>query len=114
VEAASPATQAPPASGRDVAARVQPASTGGPAIIRVKPQEGPDHDGSIVLRDPSTLGGNQRFAHLPDRALIEESEAGPLPARGSDGRRPFDVYARPWSGVAGARIAILIGGLGLS
>ena len=34
--------------------------------------------------------------------------------RGADGRRPVDVYARPWSGARGARVAIVIGGLGLS
>jgi polysaccharide deacetylase 2 family uncharacterized protein YibQ len=37
-----------------------------------------------------------------------------LPVVAADGRRPFDVYARPWSGARGARIAIVIGGLGLS
>src|SRR5690606_25577367 len=55
-----------------------------------------------------------RTAHLPDRALIEDSEIGPLPTRGEDGRRPFDAYARPWSGARGARVAIVIGGLGVS
>ena len=55
-----------------------------------------------------------RVAHLPDRALIEESETGPLPIRAADGRRPFDVYARPWSGARGARVAIVIGGLAVS
>jgi polysaccharide deacetylase 2 family uncharacterized protein YibQ len=39
---------------------------------------------------------------------------GPLPIRSVDGRRPVDVYARPWSGTRGARVAIVIGGLGLS
>jgi uncharacterized protein len=34
--------------------------------------------------------------------------------RSADGRRPVDVYARPWSGTRGARVAIVIGGLGLS
>lgn len=39
---------------------------------------------------------------------------GPLPIRSADGRRPMDAYARPWSGAHGARVAIVIGGLGLS
>lgn len=68
----------------------------------------------IVIRDPSAAGQDPRVAHLPDRALIEESEQGPLPVRAPDGRRSVDVYARPWSGVRGARVAIVIGGLGLS
>src|SRR5690606_10607895 len=36
------------------------------------------------------------------------------PMRAADGRRPFDVYARPWSGTRGAKVAIVIGGLGVS
>ena len=88
----------------------------GPSIIRVDPATGGSGsgDGVIVIRDPSTLGQNPLTAHLPDRALIEDSEIGPLPKRGADGRRPFDVYARPWSGTRGAKVAIVIGGLGVS
>ena len=93
----------------------------GPAIIKVKPDNaaapGDDTTGSqsvIVIRDPSELMQDARTAHLPDRALIEQTEYGPLPVRGPDGRRPFDVYAGKWSGSRGARVAIVIGGLGLS
>ncbi len=57
---------------------------------------------------------NLSVAHLPDRALIEESPDGPLPIRSADGRRPVDVYARPWSGTRGAKVAIVIGGLAVS
>ncbi len=89
--------------------------TGGPQIIHVQTEEG---DGpskpAIVIRDPSTVGQNLKIAHIPDRALIEASDTGPLPIRAADGRRPFDVYARPWSGARGARVAIVIGGLGVS
>ena len=86
---------------------------GGPHIIHVEPDNA-QPNGAIVIRDPSSLGQDLRTAHLPDRALIEQSEMGPLPIRSIDGRRPVDVYARPWSGTRGARIAIVIGGLGLS
>lgn len=85
----------------------------GPAIIKVLPGDEPASD-VIVIRDPSTLGQDARVAHLPDRALLEQSEAGPLPVRSADGRRAAEVYARPWSGSRGAKVAILIGGLGLS
>jgi len=86
----------------------------GPAIIHVDP-EAPRSGGNVVIvLDPSAIGQNLRVAHLPDKALIEASETGPLPIRAADGRRPFDVYARPWSGARGARIAIVIGGLGVS
>ena len=89
--------------------------TGGPQIIHVQTEEG---DGpskpAIVIRDPSTVGQNLKIAHIPDRALVEASDTGPLPIRAADGRRPFDVYARPWSGARGARVAIVIGGLAVS
>ncbi|MGN6770524.1 MAG: divergent polysaccharide deacetylase family protein [Rhizobiaceae bacterium] len=85
----------------------------GPQIIHVNPDTA-EQKGAIVIRDPSTIGQDLRTAHLPDRALIEQSEMGPLPIRSIDGRRPVDVYARPWSGTRGARVVIVIGGLGLS
>jgi polysaccharide deacetylase 2 family uncharacterized protein YibQ len=89
------------------------AGEGGPHIIHVDPDDSRPN-GVVVIRDPSSLGQDLRTAHLPDRALIEQSEEGPLPIRSIDGRRPVDVYARPWSGTRGARVAIVIGGLGLS
>lgn len=90
-------------------------SSGGPAIIHVNPTEGGTAgSGVVVIRDPSAVGQNLRVAHLPDKALVEDSATGPLPIRAVDGRRPFDVYARAWSGARGARVAIVIGGLGLS
>ncbi|EHK58309.1 divergent polysaccharide deacetylase family protein [Allomesorhizobium alhagi] len=96
------------------AAPVEPAAVpDGPSIINVNPPDG-SGKGVVIIRDPSELGQNLRVAHLPDKALIEQSETGPLPVRGDDGRRPVDVYARPWSGARGARVAIVIGGLGLS
>ncbi|MER9594568.1 divergent polysaccharide deacetylase family protein [Mesorhizobium sp. M0244] len=88
--------------------------TGGPQIIHVQTEEGDGPPKAIVISDPSTIGQNLRIAHIPDKALIEASETGPLPIRADDGRRPFDVYARPWSGARGARVALVIGGLAVS
>ncbi|MGB5560451.1 MAG: divergent polysaccharide deacetylase family protein, partial [Paracoccaceae bacterium] len=114
---------APPAAtpGKDPGSQTA-SKTDGPAIITVPPDNAKpagvpvtDPSGSvIVIRDPSALSQNPRTAHLPDRALIEQSEFGPLPVKGADGRRPFDVYAGTWSGTRGARVALVIGGLGLS
>ncbi|WP_048644837.1 divergent polysaccharide deacetylase family protein [Nitratireductor soli] len=92
----------------------QPAGAPNASIVRVDPDEADNGDSVIVIRDPSAIGQHPRLAHLPDRALIEESESGPLPVREPGSRRPFDAYARAWSGTRGARIAIIIGGLGLS
>lgn len=106
----APAADAKP----PVTAEAKPAQpVDGPKIIQVNPEDKPS-PGVVVIRDPSAVGQNLRVAHLPDRALIENSDSGPLPMRSIDGRRPMDVYARPWSGTRGARIAIVIGGLGLS
>ncbi len=102
------AVQAAPAPERTQSSRTQ--TEGGASVIRVNPPAG----GGIVVRDPSSVGQDLRVAHLPDRALIEDSPLGPLPMRAADGRRPFDVYARPWSGARGARVAIVIGGLAVS
>jgi polysaccharide deacetylase 2 family uncharacterized protein YibQ len=114
--AASPAVQTPVAADAKSPARPAPAQPdGGPKIIHVETDEGAAAPrGAIVIHDPSTLGQDLRVAHLPDRALIEDSATGPLPIRAADGRRPFDVYARPWSGSRGARVAIVIGGLAVS
>ena len=106
----------------EVAAAIQqpkPAASGstdGPSIIHVNPDSASKGTGVVVIHEASSRGGGQdpRFAHLPDKALIEESETGPLPVRAADGRRPFDVYARPWSGTRGAKVAIVLGGLGVS
>jgi polysaccharide deacetylase 2 family uncharacterized protein YibQ len=103
-----------PVAGETAEAAPRPETTrtttsGGSAVIRVNPSAG-----GIVVRDPSAVGQDLRTAHMPDRTLIEDSELGPLPKRAADGRRPFDVYARPWSGARGARVAIVIGGLAVS
>jgi polysaccharide deacetylase 2 family uncharacterized protein YibQ len=93
-----------------------PAASAGPSIMKVNPgdEAAARSKNVIVIRDPSAIGQNLRVAHLPDSDLVEQSGTGPLPMRAADGRRPFDVYARPWSGARGARVAIVIGGLGVS
>lgn len=70
----------------------------------------------IVVRDPAAaaVGQPQEVAYLPDDAALEQTKWGELPVLTDDGRRPMDIYARPWSSAGGKRIAIVIGGLGLS
>ena len=70
--------------------------------------------GGIRVFDPGTLRQPARLAHIPDAALLEETPFGFLPVRAGDGRRPMDVYAGPSSGALGARVAIVVGGLGIS
>ncbi len=75
------------------------------------------HQESLILPlpapDPSTTLPLLRDSK-PGNDLFEDSPYGRLPMIGSDGVRPLDRYARPWSGKEGPRIAIIIGGLGLS
>ncbi|WKL26343.1 divergent polysaccharide deacetylase family protein [Sinorhizobium meliloti] len=54
------------------------------------------------------------MAALPNESLLEDRPEGRLPVIGPDGLRPMEQYARPWSGARGTRIAIVVGGLGLS
>lgn len=96
------------------AARPRVDTRDGPSVLRVAPPAIEDSQSVVIIRDPSALHQDFRTAHLPDRSLIEDSAYGALPMRAADGRRPFDAYARPWSGARGARVAIVIGGLGLS
>ncbi len=77
----------------------------------ISPEGGPK---VIVVGDPTKRTQDPRTAHLPEQDMLEQSPQGPLPVIAPDGRRPLDVYARPWSGARGARVAIVIGGLGLS
>jgi polysaccharide deacetylase 2 family uncharacterized protein YibQ len=60
-----------------------------------------------------------RLAPAPDPRLVEKSRHGLLPRVGTDGARPFEVYARrvlsdPSLSAGSPRIALLVGGLGLS
>ncbi|MEK1889945.1 MAG: divergent polysaccharide deacetylase family protein [Phyllobacterium sp.] len=77
----------------------------------ISPEGGPK---VIVVGDPNKRTQDPRTAHIPETDMIEQTPQGALPIIAPDGRRPLDVYARPWSGARGARVAIVIGGLGLS
>jgi polysaccharide deacetylase 2 family uncharacterized protein YibQ len=72
-----------------------------------------DGTGPILVETPRT-GQDPRLAGTPNEDLLEDTPYGPLPIVGPDGLRPMDQYARPWSGARGTRIAIILGGLGLS
>ncbi len=64
---------------------------------------------------PSAARAAIRLAPVPDPALVIETEKGPLPVIGPDGRQPWRVYARPFRAREGVpRIAIIMGDMGLS
>lgn len=109
IEAPAPSADTP------VQTAVPERKTSSPKIIQVNPDAPDTSTGVVIIRDPSALSHSPLTAHLPDRELLEDSAYGPLPVRDAvTGRRPFDAYARPWSGARGPRITIVIGGLGIS
>ncbi|QRY67309.1 divergent polysaccharide deacetylase family protein [Ensifer sp. PDNC004] len=75
---------------------------------------GRDGKGPALINVGPIRGQDPRMAAMPNDDLLEESPAGRLPTIGPDGLRPLDQYARPWSGARGTRIALVVGGLGLS
>ncbi|WP_158816163.1 divergent polysaccharide deacetylase family protein [Methylocapsa sp. S129] len=73
--------------------------------------------GSLIIQVPDTIG--LHLTPAPDKRLVDKSRYGLLPRIGADGTRPSEAYARPpliaGKLKAGApRIALLVGGLGLS
>lgn len=72
-----------------------------------------DGDGPLII-EANRIGQDARTAAFPNDDLLEDTSDGKIPIIGSDGTRPMDQYARPWSGARGTRIAIVVGGLGLS
>ena len=63
-------------------------------------------------RGSFTRSGGLRPA--PDPALVKSSDDGPLPVVAADGRTPLQVYARPYKATGRPRIALVVGGLGMS
>jgi polysaccharide deacetylase 2 family uncharacterized protein YibQ len=116
------ASQHPPAIPTVAPAAVAPDRTGSTSaaltathsgLTEVQPPPGGLSEvGKVVIHDPSNLDAIQ-LASLPDQKLLESSKDGPLPRIGDDGTRPIDAYARPPGDPHGARIAIVIGGLGI-
>jgi len=85
----------------------------GSVVTKFTPKDR-DKDGPVVIDATAQNPQDLKTADLPDEALIEETPEGKLPVVAADGTRPVDRYARPWSGARGTRIAIVVGGLGLS
>lgn len=80
-----------------------------------EPQEVPPAPRSPVAapQTPGMIAG--ALAPAPDPDLVESGPHGLLPVIAADGRRPLDVYARPFDGAPGDRpIAIVIQEIGLS
>lgn len=88
----------------------------------------PEHDvsGEVRIVGAETLDGGGAptspapaivsLAPAPDPALVETTADGPLPKIARDGRKPWQVYARPVPAgtQTGRRIALVVSGMGIS
>ncbi len=86
----------------------------GVKVIRPTGTSSPD---PLIIRVPDATTLSLKPA--PDSRLVEKSRYGLLPRIGADGARPADVYARPVIASpklkpGAPRIAIFVGGMGLS
>lgn len=94
-------------------ARVSETVTDDGGVVRTFTPGSRDGKGPLIL-EASRIGQDARSAAFPNEDLLEEVPEGKIPVIGLDGTRPMEQYARPWSGARGTRIAIVVGGLGLS
>ena len=108
------ALRKPPTSGGLSGAHVEETLTNDGSIVTKFSPRQRDGDGPAFIEVGRTRGQDLRVAAFPNEALLEDSPEGRLPIVGPDGLRPMDQYARPWSGARGTRIALVVGGLGLS
>ncbi|CUX39435.1 divergent polysaccharide deacetylase family protein [Agrobacterium genomosp. 13] len=119
-----PETAATDSAGSGVTAGLQPESGRSGAninrstmpdgnVVSVYSPRPRDADGPVLMSG-QTYGQDPRMAMRPNDELLEETAFGRLPIIGADGLRPMEQYARPWSGARGTRVAIVVGGLGLS
>ena len=83
-----------------------------PGLTEVTTSGGVNTPDRVVIYDPSNPAPIT-LAALPDDALVETGSYGPLPKIAADGRRPLEVYSRPYDGRGDARIALVVGGLGV-
>lgn len=63
---------------------------------------------------PQGSAGPRRSPGFPNPDLVEASEFGSLPKIGATGRRALDEYSQSAGTVGANRVAIIVGGLGLS
>jgi polysaccharide deacetylase 2 family uncharacterized protein YibQ len=104
---------APAESSRPQSSARQLENESGVTVVR----PGSDAPGAIVITIPDTPTV-VKLAPAPDNRLVERTRHGMLPKIAPDGTTPAQHYARPLgpppAGKVNGRIAILVGGLGIS
>ncbi len=118
-QAEPPADAKPPArNGLPVAhsrsgANVEATTTDDGSVVTKYTPKSRESSGPVLV-GTDKVGQDPRMAAMPNDSLLEDTPEGRLPIVGPDGMRPVDHYARPWSGARATRVAIVVGGLGLS
>jgi polysaccharide deacetylase 2 family uncharacterized protein YibQ len=82
-----------------------PVANGGAAIITIS--------GDTRFDSAQSVSG-PGLAQAPIAGLFAQGPGGMLPVIGSDGRMPFQAYARPSTSQGKPRVALIVGGLGLN
>ncbi len=96
-----------------------------PALTLLLPERPTASSASVpATATPANAGAAEATAPVPpsvavqlapaDPALIEEGDYGSLPTIGPEGRKPWQVYRRPFAGSDRPRIAVIVTGIGLS
>ncbi|WP_353857899.1 divergent polysaccharide deacetylase family protein [Azospirillum formosense] len=111
VKGALPAAPPPPPPAAAAAVPAQPAPP--PAAPAIPPPPAavapPPPPTAVVVNEPVTL------TPAPVPGLVEDSRNGPLPRIAEDGRKPWQVYARPFPAAdRRPRIAIVLAEMGIS
>ncbi|WP_067337204.1 divergent polysaccharide deacetylase family protein [Stappia indica] len=78
--------------------------------------DGQQNAASMPDQDMPSLASGQGLSERPDSRVSESGPHGRLPTVSDNGLRPLDIYARPVSSSFASvpKIAIIVGGLGLS
>lgn len=97
------------------ASAAEPSKQGGQTVTIIDGKSGAKRE--VVLTPGAPDSGDTPTSSSPlDPRLAENSRHGPIPRIGPDGARPMDVFAKKGASVnerKGARIAIIVGGLGI-
>ncbi|AIB10836.1 hypothetical protein ABAZ39_02130 [Azospirillum argentinense] len=100
---------APPATTAAVPVQPAPPAASPPAAPPPPVVAAPPPPLAVVVNEPVTL------APAPVPGLVEDSRNGPLPRIAEDGRKPWQVYARPFPAAdRRPRIAIVLAEMGIS
>ncbi|CAA7617744.1 divergent polysaccharide deacetylase family protein [Magnetospirillum sp. SS-4] len=122
--AASPPPASSPDPEADALARLEAGSAPPPPAAKAAPVDAsgiPTQPSPRTADKPPTFdqlagvkGDSKPLPPAPAKDLLRKTQAGDLPFPGPDGRQPWQVYSRPWSGPADkGKVAVVVVDLGL-